>query len=141
MKPEQLAKSGTESAEQAALFCHCTNNVGKYPELAWYFAVPNGGSRGNDATTRAIRGARLIAEGVKPGVSDTCLLVKRGPYSGLLLELKRRDLKPKRVGSKGGCSDEQLKFGEFVTTQGFYFAVCYGWEEAWSCVEWYLNLK
>lgn len=39
MTPEQIAKSGTEHAEQAALFQWCNLNVGKYPELRWFYAV------------------------------------------------------------------------------------------------------
>lgn len=87
-----------------------------------------------------ITAGKLKAEGVKSGVSDTLLPVKRSVYSGLYIELKKLSIKPKKEGSKGGCSDDQLKFGEFVTKQGFMFAVCYGWEDAWNCLEWYLNL-
>lgn len=141
MKPEQLARSGSESSEQIALFCQCALNVGKYPELKWFHAIPNGGSRGDDEKIRMIRGARMVAEGVKNGVSDTLLPVKRSCYSGLYIEMKKRSLKPKRAGSKGGCSDDQLEFGEFVKTQGYAFYACYGWEEAWECLEWYLNLE
>jgi len=114
--------------------------VGKYPELKWFHAVPNGGSRGDTAGLRAMRGAQLVAEGVRSGVADTCLPVKRGPYSGLYIELKKRSVKPKKATSKGGLSDEQIEFGEFVKSQGYAWYCCYGWEEAWSCLQWYLNL-
>ena len=119
--PEQLARSGTESAEQTALFCACALNVGKYPELKWFHAVPNGGSRGDTAGLRAMRGAQLVAEGVRSGVADTCLPVKRGPYSGLYIELKKRSVKPKKATSKGGLSDEQIEFGEFVKSHRTQF--------------------
>lgn len=138
--PESLAKSGTEEAHQTALFCWAALNVGKYPDLKWFFAIPNGGSRGDDAKTRAIRGGKLKAAGVRVGVSDTLLPVKRGPYSGLFIELKRPELRPKREG-KGGASDEQLEFGAFVQQQGFGFIVCYGWQHAAEMVEQYLNYK
>jgi hypothetical protein len=104
-------------------------HVGKYPELRWLHAIPNGGLRDK------ITSGKLKAEGVKPGISDLSLPVKRNVYSGLYIELKK--LKAKGVGP----SKEQIEFGEFVTKQGFYFAICYGWEEAWSCIEWYLKLK
>lgn len=134
MKPADYCKSGSESSEQIALFMQCALYVGKYPELEWYFAIPNGGLRDK------ITSGKLKAEGVKAGVSDTALLVKRGCYSGLLIELKKRSVKPKKTTSKGGASDEQIKFGNFVKSQGYAFYICYGWEEAWDCIQWYLKL-
>lgn len=134
MTPEKYAKSGSESSEQIALFMQCTIHVGKYPELKWFHAIPNGGLRDK------ITAAKLKAEGVKSGVSDTCLPVKRSIYSGLYVEMKKISEKPVKATSKGGVSDEQKEFGVFVTEQGFCFEVCYGWEEAWKIIEWYLNL-
>lgn len=143
--PESLAKSGTEDGEQAALFCWAALNVGKYPVLRWLHAIPNGGSRGDDARSRAIRGGKLKATGVKVGVSDVCLPVKieskRGHYSGLYIEMKKASLKPKSDMAKGAASDEQLEFGDFVRSQGFGFKVCYGWQEAVKLIEDYLNFK
>jgi hypothetical protein len=128
MNPSDYAKSGTESSHQIALFMNCAYHLKKYPELKWFHAIPNGGLRDK------ITAAKLKAEGVKSGVSDCMLPVKRGPYCGLYLELK------KLPGKGVGPSTEQLEFGEFVTSQGYYFAVCYGHEEAWSCLQWYLEL-
>jgi hypothetical protein len=140
MTPERLAIGGTESAEQKALFCQCARNVGKYPELKWFFAIPNGGTRGDTPELRAIRGGQLVAEGVRSGVADTCLPVKRACYSGLYIEMKKKSAKPKKETSKGGLSDEQIEFGEFVKKQDYAWYCCYGWQEAWACVEWYINL-
>lgn len=140
MNPAAYAKD-SEHSHQVALFMQCALFVKQYPELKWFHAIANGGARGDDARTRAIRGNSLKAEGVKEGVSDTLLPVKRACYSGLYIEMKKPALKPKREGTKGGCSDEQLEFGDFVKSQGFAFYVCYSWEEAWSCLLWYLNLK
>jgi len=132
MTPEQLAKSGTEHGHQAALFCWCALNVDIYPELKWFHAIPNGGSRGDDAKTRAIRGNQLRAEGVKPGVSDTCLPVRRGLWAGLYIEMK----KPGKKATK-----EQIEFGEFVKSQGYGFAVCDHWEKARDMLISYLEYK
>ncbi len=163
MTPAQIAKSDTEHAHQAAVFAWCAvaclhgfdvaNRFAKegpnafkgspkigVKELEWYHAIPNGGTRGDDAKTRAIRGGALKAEGVRSGVSDTFLPVRRGTYSGLYIEMKKPSEKPKREGSKGGVSDEQAAFGAFVQSQGFGFAVCYSWEEAISILMEYLNL-
>ena len=130
MKPEDLAKSGTEHGEQAALFAWAALAVKQWPELRWFHAIPNGGSRGSDARTRAIGGAILKAEGVRPGVSDTLLPVKRGPYSGLYIEMKKR-------GSKATL--EQLEFGAFVQSQGFGFVVCDDWTKAKDILIQYLT--
>lgn len=133
--PQQVARSGTEFAEQTALFQWCALNVGKYPDLKWYYAIKNEEKSGS-----VIRGNRSRISGTKKGVSDTCLPVKRGAYSGLYLELKRLSLKPKKKG-RGGVSDEQLEFGAFVQSQGFGFVVCYGWEEAAKILVQYLEQK
>lgn len=135
MTPEQIAKAGTEHAHQTALFCWCNQNLQKYPELEWFYCIQNEEKSGS-----IIRGNRSRVSGTKKGVSDTCLPVKRGLYSGLYIELKKLSLKPKKKG-KGGVSDEQLKFGAFVQSQGFGFVVCYGWEEAANILVAYLDQK
>jgi len=164
MTPATLAKSNTEHAHQVALFAWCAiaEHQGiaianawaagmpladakasipacPIPELHFFFAIPNGGSRGDDEKTRAIRGGALKAEGVRSGVSDTFLAVKRGEYSGLFIEMKKPSEKPVKATSKGGVSDEQRSFGEFVKSQGFGFVVCYSWIEAVENLTAYLN--
>jgi len=130
MKPKDYAKTGTEHSHQVALFMECSKHLKKYPELRWFHAIQNEEKSGS-----VIVGGRSRAAGKKAGVSDTCLPYKHGPYCGIYIELK------KLPGKGVGPSAEQLEFGEFVTQQGYYFAVCYGWEEAWRCLEWYLNLE
>lgn len=139
MSPEQLAKSGSEAGHQTALFCWATLNQARWPELKWMYHVPNGGARG-DGRSAMIRGGQLKAQGVKVGVSDVCLPVRRGQWSGLYIELKKPAERPKREGSKGGVSDEQQEFGAFVQTQGYGFAVCYGWDEAAKLIEQYMGV-
>lgn len=162
MTPDQLAKNGSEAAHQTALFAFMavacqhgfavawdwakngpiafkqSSKIG-VPELRWLHHIPNGGSRGDDAKSRAIRGAQMKAQGVRTGVADLCLPVRRGAWSGLYIEMKKPDEKPKREGSKGGVSDDQAEFGEFVKQQGFGWLVCYSWREAAEVIEQYLN--
>lgn len=125
MNPAQIAKSGSEFSEQCALFAMCALHINKHPELKWFHCIQNEEKSGS-----AIRGGRSKASGTKKGVSDTCLPVKRGSYSGLYIELKN---------AKGKASVEQLEFGNFVVQQGYYFAVCYGWEHAWNVLKSYLE--
>lgn len=134
MTPDQLAKSGTESGHQRAVFAWAALNMSRYPELKWLHHIPNGGARGDDAKTRAIRGNALKAEGVKVGVADLFLPVKRGEFSGLYIEMK----KPGKIKT---TSKEQDEFGEFVKAQGFGWIVCDNWESAVQVLQDYLSWK
>lgn len=136
MTPEELSKTGTEEAHQTALFAMCSMNKKKYPELEWIHAVPNGGSRGSTPKHAMIVGAKMKATGVKAGVYDLFLPVRRGDWSGLYIELK----KPGKLKTKNqGRSDEQVAFAEFVETQGFATLVCDNWESAWNAIVQYLE--
>ena len=64
----------TEHIEQALLFKWATFSSGKYPELEYMFAIPNGGYRHYRTA------ADLKSEGVKSGVPDIMLPVARGGY-------------------------------------------------------------
>jgi len=92
------------------------------PSLQLMFAIPNGGSRGEDARTRQIRGAMLKAEGVRSGVPDIFLPVPRKGHCGLFIELKRV--------KKGVKSTNQKDWISRLTEQGYLAVVCYGAEEA-----------
>lgn len=166
MTPWQLAKD-SESSQQQALFCfvakatqigfanakHASNYIAGQgstskdvviPELAWYHAIPNGGSRGDTARSRAIEGGRMKAEGVKPGVLDTFWPLARfgkpgNTYCGLYIELKKPALKNAK-NELAGLSDEQKAFGQFCIDQGYCCRVAYTWLEAVEILEWYYSL-
>lgn len=124
--PAALASKGGESGEQMAVFQWAALNKNRHPELRWLYAIPNGGGRS------ARQGAILKAEGVKPGVSDICLPVARHGFHGLYIEMKK---------TKGVPSDvrtEQREFITFVTAQGYYAEVAFGWEMAIRILERYL---
>lgn len=129
LTPAEIAKSGTEHGEQAALFFWAAMNRSLYPCLKWLYAIPNGGGRS------PVEGSRLKAEGVKKGVSDVCLPVPSHGYNGLYIEMKRKD------GTIKDVKPEQSEFLEFVLSQGYYGCVCFGWEQASKTVEWYLNAQ
>lgn len=154
MTPDELAKTGTEHAEQKALFawCNCAAMYGfdaaddnrfynaktrpdifsthEIPTLRYLFAIHNQG-HGD-----AIRGARARAEGVKAGVPDLMLPVpvfvsNELRYLGLFIELKKR---------KGGVvSSEQKDWLNFLEVSGYYPIVCHGWREAADTIKLYLN--
>jgi hypothetical protein len=137
--PEQLARSNTEAAHQSALFCWAAMSMTAFPELRWLHSSTYGTMLGDNATARAIRGGRAKAQGMRAGVADIFLPVKRGNYSGLYIEQKRPGVKPKREGSKGGLSDEQILFRDFVQSQSFGWAVSYSWENSRDLIIQYLN--
>jgi hypothetical protein len=125
VKPFRLtAKYPTEHQEQVGLMKWAWYRSSTFPELDLLFAVANGGKR--DAAT----GARLKAEGVKPGVPDLMLPVPRGNYSGLFIELK------KRVGGK--VSPHQQAWIDRLRQQGYAAVVCNGASEAIKTLEEYL---
>lgn len=122
----------TEHAEQVSLFGWAKLKRAELPELALFFAIPNGGDR------HAAVGRQMKAEGVRAGVPDTFLPVARGGFHGLYIELKAQDRRPKR-GGKGGVSEAQQEWIEALRNQGFRVEVCYGWREAAAVIEDYLR--
>lgn len=161
--PNKIAKE-SESSQQCAFFAYCAvaynhglevadewcdtgriNQAKSKPlkALKWIHHVPNGGARGSNAKERMIRGARLKAEGVKPGVADVFLPHGVFCYGrwwhGLYIEMKKPALRPKRSGSKGGMEPEQLEFKEYCQESDFAFATCYDWKEAVVTLKQYIN--
>jgi len=130
MTPDDLAKAGTESAIQQALFCWASHpeQRRKYPLLRWLYHVPNGGSRGDSAQTRKITGGTLKAEGVKSGVPDLDFPVRSSyGHPGMRIEMK---VPAERNRIRGGCSEAQVEWLEFLRSQGYATVVCYTWREA-----------
>lgn len=130
--PAKYALSGSEDAHQVALFMKAAQNFDKYPELKLMFAIPNGGFRNKSEA------ARLKAMGVKRGVPDILLPVKRSLWSGLFVELKRPAAPGKREGT---TSDEQDDWIDDLKAQGFGAMVCVGYEMAWNTIIAYLEFK
>jgi len=64
---------------------------------------------------------KMARLGMHAGVADLCVPARRGPYSGLYLELK---------SARGSLSDNQRKFAEDVTVHGYQFEVAHSTEEA-----------
>lgn len=137
--PESLAKAGSEHAQQCALFCWAAlpEQQTRYPQLKWMFAIPNGGSRGDNPLRARKIGGELKAEGVKAGVLDIFLPVamEREQYSdqwmhGLFIEMKVKSNKP---------SKEQTEFANAMKYAGYEIALCYSWLEAVAAIERYLG--
>jgi len=76
-----------------------------------FFSVPNGGYR-NAVTAKIMK-----AEGVMPGVSDLLLLVPKGDYHGLCIEMKT-------PSKKSDQSDYQIDWQRSAEKFGFKYVLC-----------------
>jgi hypothetical protein len=72
----------------------------------------------------------LKAEGVKPGVSDLLLPLRRGGYAGLWLELKAPGEKP---------NPRQREWIERMTRAGYFATWCDEWHKAAQVITDYLD--
>jgi len=133
MTPEDIAKAGTESAHQQAVFCWSQQNEHKYPMLRWMYSIPMGGKRNK------ITAAKMVAEGARKGVWDIFLpypvttiqkvsyaICKDLTYHGLYIEMKKAGI--------GRLTVEQRLFKEYADSVGYKTVVCYGWGEAVAAI-------
>lgn len=79
-----------------------------------------------------VEGAKLAGCGLTKGVPDLFLAIPSGPCSGLYLELKIGNEKPKKY---------QLEVMESLKNQGFAVGWTNNFEEAKEMIENYLNLE
>ena len=113
-----------ESDHQKALITWARLSIGKYPELKYLYAIPNGGKRS------IVTATRLKAEGAKAGVSDLHLPVPRGGYHGLWIEMKTET---------GKLSDAQREWLEGMESLGHMAVVARGWDLARAVIINYLK--
>ena len=116
----------TEDSEQEALFEWAAMMSRVQPCLRLLHHIPNGGQR-NKSTAIALK-----RQGVKAGVPDLMLPVSRLGYHGLYIELKKSDHtnKPTKL---------QKEWLEALEQQGYFTAVCYGYDEAVQTLTDYLE--
>lgn len=132
-----------EEAHGMALMGWVKQMEGMYPALQFFHHIPNGGKR-----TRAVAG-KMKAQGVRRGVWDYSLPapyralradgsggLEEVKYHGLYIELK--DARERNTKC-GGLSAEQMKFGVFVSEQGYATVVAYEWTEAQEALKAYIN--
>lgn len=91
----------------------------------YLLAIPNGGHR-NKATA-----GKLKAEGVKPGVSDTMLPLRRHGYAGLWLELKAPKCEP---------TDLQYAWLERMVLAGYQAEWADDWIKAATIIAGYVGI-
>lgn len=91
----------------------------------YLLAIPNGGKRSSPR-----EGARLKAEGVKPGVSDLLLPLRRGGFAGLWLEMKAPGNRPTKL---------QREWLDRMTKAGYYAIWRDNWHDAAMAINAYAN--
>lgn len=105
----------------------------KYPSLKYLlFAVPNGAFLHGNKMQRIRRWNYLKAEGATKGVSDLILLVARGEFNGLCIEMKTK-------ASHSKQSKEQLEFEKAVIKQGYAYIVPTSFDEFVTVIQSYLK--
>jgi hypothetical protein len=119
-----MARSQKEHQAQCALFQWANANRQKYPCLAEGLrAIPNGGARS------AATGAMLKREGVKRGTFDVMLMVPKGIFHGLFIEMK---------AGNNRLTPEQEGFERHLIDNGYSTCVAYSWIDAAQEIERYL---
>ena len=93
--------------------------------------VPNGVVLRGSPAQRAMQMTRLKKEGLTVGWPDYQLLVPRGKYHGLMLEIKSPGKKP---------TLEQRTLLAVLGSQGYMAAWAAGFEDSWAIVENYMQL-
>ncbi len=88
------------------------------------FAIPNGGARD------PITGARLKAEGVRPGVPDLMLAVPCGGEHGAFIEMKTGSNKP---------TENQVRVCDQLLRAGYHVRTAWSSEEAIGYIQAYLE--
>lgn len=113
-----------EHIEAVALIRWVRLSTARFPALATFYHVPNGGDR------NIVVASKMKAEGVKPGVSDYCLPAARGGFFGLYIELK---------SLTGRKRKSQRDFLDLVRAEGYRGEFAFGWIEARAILLDYLN--
>jgi hypothetical protein len=115
----------SEHTEQVALFSILALYEGKYPELRWIHAIPNGGKR------HVATAVKMKAEGVKAGVWDVFVPVAVDDKCGCYIEMK--------YGSNKFTS-KQVQFQHEVG-DAYEWYCCYSAIEAAHAIGEYLGIS
>ena len=118
-----------ESAIGEALTLRFRVRYQQYAQL--WCHVPNGVALRGSPAQRSMQMARLKKEGLTVGWPDYQLLVPRGKYHGLMLEIKAPKKKP---------TLEQRTLLAVLGSQGYMAAWAAGLEDSWAIVENYMQL-
>ena len=118
--------SPLEAWEQEQFFRWVYSHQIKYPELQ----LVNGSMNGVRVSPK-LR-SKLKTQGLRSGVPDIDVPVKRGNCPGLRIEMKRVQ--------GGQVSKKQKRYHDLLRSQGYQVEVCRGWREAVAVLADYLDI-
>lgn len=116
-------RKGSEYQEQCAIFRWAKMQERTWPELALLNASLNG------VKLNIGQAVKAKAQGMRAGYPDMFLPVKRGPFSGLFIELKY---------GKNKATAEQEWWLQALANQGFSCCVCWGADQAIEAIRKYM---
>lgn len=125
-RPAKRGHSSPEGRIQAECFAWFWNSFPKYRKLL--FHVPNENDRSD---SNIIQGAIRKSLGVVAGVSDLILLLKRGSYGALCIEMK---------DEHGRQKPAQREWQLLVESAGYKYVICRSLEQFKEEVTKYLSL-
>lgn len=88
---------------------------------------------GTTPRQKAAHWNNFMAMGGQPGQSDLFLMVPRGRFAGLLIEMKRRN------GKRADVSDDEFLFIGLALRMGYQATWCAGAQEATAVITEYMN--
>lgn len=124
-KPVEKQVNRHEKYEQQDLNSHCEKLWPIEYKSMWHTINESGGK------SSARYGAQLNRLGRKKGVTDWCVMIPKGGYHGLFVELKRCH--------SGSVSKEQKDFIKRQTDLGYKCVVAYGFRAALGAIKEYLQ--
>ena len=81
---------------------------------------------------------RIKKLGYMAGVPDILIFSSRKGYHGLMIELKRPEIKAIKQ-TKGSISSKQIDWIDYLNAEGYLAKVCYGSNEAINFIQEYLK--
>lgn len=120
----RVARNSGEFDMQCALFNWAELLEKTYPALRLLRGSLNG------VHLSKAQAGKAKAAGMRKGEHDVTLLVPRGGYTGLSVELKYGKNKPTK---------EQIDYGETLKAEGWYVAYCWEWTDAADLIKRYLE--
>ncbi len=104
----------------------------QYPDILMTMS-PAGVKFGGNPKQRMIQGANMKRMGYVTGTPDLILMEARGPWHGLLIEMKTQG------GTACDVSPEQRAFHAIAERKGYRVEVCFGSNEAVNAVDRYMK--
>jgi len=126
VEPNKAKREEPEFAEQREMFAFLKRYEGRYPDLHWVHAVPNGLALLPTVAKKAVE------QGVRAGVFDTFTPCCRQGFPGLYVEMKY-----------GGndLSEPQRAFQRHLMKEGYKHNVAWHWIDAVSIILDYLGIQ